>query len=564
MPMLDKRWQIAPRLSAEADQALRGYPPILRQILYNRGLTDAEGAARFIKGTPPSCTDPFVLLGVAPAVARLEEAIQRGEPIAIYGDYDTDGVTATVLLVQTLRALGARAEGYIPNRFDEGYGLNNEALSHLHAQGVRLVVTVDCGVRSIPEAEHARQIGLELIITDHHQPAEELPPALAIINPKQAGDQYPEKELAGVGLAYKLACALLTRFPAASLHPDELLDLVALGTVADLAPLIGENRVLVKAGLQSIRRPHRQGLMSLIGASGLAPDKITATDIGFALGPRLNAAGRLESALAAYELLLTSDLQKAGELAQQLSNQNRARQELTRNIEALADQMVQEDGGEGLLIFTAHADFNRGVVGLVASHLTEKYYRPAIVAQLGEEYSRGSCRSIAEFHITQALDRCTDLLHHHGGHAAAAGFTVHNDNLPALKERLKGIAAEQLGTLDLRPTLSADVEIPLGELKPEILQWLEWLQPTGYGNPQAVFVSRRLKVADCRAVGKDCAHLKLTVSDGSIYYDAIAFRQGHWYSRMPRFIDLLYTFETNEFNGRTTLQLNVKDLKAAL
>jgi len=428
--------------------------------------------------------------------------------------------------------------------------------------GIRLVITVDCGVRSLPEVAHARSIGLDMIITDHHQPSAEIPEAVVVVNPKQPGDAYPDKDLAGVGLAYKLACALLINRQSSSLQPENLLDLVALGTVADLAPLVNENRTLVKAGLEFLRRPIRQGLMALIGISGLTPARITATEIGFTLGPRLNAAGRLDSALAAYQLLLTNDVAEAAGLAQRLEIQNRERQEVMRDIQARAEEMALTNDPNALLLFAAHPDFNRGVVGLAASRLTEKYYRPSVVAQIGEEYTRGSCRSIPEFHITAALDQCTSLLEHHGGHAAAAGFTVRNDHLLELIKNLQAIAVEQLAGKKLRPTLMADAEIQLSELQPELIPCLEWMQPTGYGNPQPLFISRNLRVTSARSVGRDSAHLKLTVKDGNVIFDAIAFRLGQWLAQMPPAMDMIYTFETNEFNGRKTLQLNVKDIKA--
>jgi single-stranded-DNA-specific exonuclease len=461
-------------------------------------------------------------------------------------------------------------EGYIPNRFDEGYGLNNEALDSFKESAVSLVITVDCGIRSIEEAEHAREIGLDLIITDHHHPGDQLPPAAAVLNPKQPGDAYPDKNLAGVGIAYKLALALLSELRrtgdrlAADFDETQLLDLVALGTVADLAPLTAENRHLVRSGLNAIRSPRRQGLQALMGVCGLVPSRIKASDIGFVLGPRLNAAGRLDSALASFELLTTEDLFEAGRLAQQLDNQNRERQKITHEIQALAEQIALAEDPQSPLLFAAHEDFNPGIVGLVASRLNERYYRPAIVAHHGPSHTRASCRSIPEFHITEALDQCEDLMEHHGGHAAAAGFTVRNENLKALVSCLRSIAEEQLSGLDLRPVLNADLEIQLSNLVPEILEQLEIIQPTGYGNPQAVFVSRELKVNDHRLVGRDGSHLKLTVSDGWVTYDAIAFRQGHWHADMPLFVDLMYTFEKNEFNGKENLQLKVKDLKPSI
>ena len=569
MSTLTKRWQIAQKISPTAEQALKIYHPILRQVLYNRGFASLLEAQHFLEAKPIFDTNPFQIKGMRAAVERIESALQKREHIIIYGDYDVDGVTATALLVKVLEALGAQVSGYIPNRFEEGYGVNKEALATIQSKGAQLVITVDCGIRSLPEAEHARMLGLDLIITDHHQPSSALPGALAIINPKQPGDAYPDKDLAGVGLAYKLADALLQHlrecnFPVPSdMNVEDYLDLVALGTVADLAPLLGENRSMVRAGLEAIRTCKRQGIQSLMGIARINPLKVMATDIGYILGPRLNAAGRLESALASLELLTTQSLTKAGLLAQQLDNQNRERQTITRQMQEMAEEIALSDDPEALLLMATHPDFNPGVVGLAASRLTDAYYRPAIVAYQGEEFTRASCRSIPEFHITEALDQCEDLLEHHGGHAAAAGFTVRNEKLPELLARLRSIAHTQLSPLSLSPILNADAEVPLSELKVSLLEALEDLQPTGYGNPQPVLVSRNLRVSYPKAVGKDGSHLKFSVTDGWITFDAIAFRQGHWLGNLPELIDLLYTFEKNEFNGRSYLQLNVRDLKPA-
>ena len=564
--MHNKRWVVAAPITPQADEALAKFPPILKQIVFNRGLaTDAE-ARSFLKAEPNADTDPFQMTGMQATVDRICFALQHDEPIAIYGDYDVDGVTATALLVQALGALGANVRGYIPNRFDEGYGLNKDALDTLNAEGVKLVITVDCGIRSPDEALHAQTIGLDLIISDHHHPdGTNLPPALAVINPKQHGDIYPDKDLAGVGIAYKIAEALLTvRQPVNGFITNDLLDLVALGTVADLAPLVGENRVLVRRGLRQLRETKRQGLFSLAGVADLKIDKCTAGNIGFMLGPRLNASGRLESALASFELLTTKDFMRAGQLAQQLDQQNRQRQTITRTMQEQAEAIAMQDDPEAFLLFAAHEDFNPGVVGLAASRLTEVYYRPAIVAAKNAEETRGSCRSIPEFHITDALDLCKDLLVRHGGHAAAAGFTVKNENLSELVSRLKEIAKDQLGSKDLRQTLSADMEVPLSQLNFEVLEHLKFLEPTGYGNPEAVFVSRNVRVKMARTVGSEGRHLKLTVEDErGATVDSIGFRMGHLKPDLPPYVDVLYHFEANEYNGRKTLQLNLKDVKAA-
>ncbi|HMV28580.1 MAG TPA: single-stranded-DNA-specific exonuclease RecJ [Anaerolineales bacterium] len=566
----DKLWNISPRISPEADSALAAFPPLLRQVLFNRGFADDPSARAYLRGEPNSNTDPFQITDMQVAIERIRYALANNEPIAIYGDYDVDGVTATALLVETLKKLGADIRGYIPNRFDEGYGLNNNALDELKADGVKLVITVDCSIRSPAEAAHAQTIGLDLIISDHHHPDDDnLPPALAVINPKRHGDIYPDKDLAGVGIAYKIAEALLTKTDQADVVNGQilnsLLDLVALGTVADLAPLVGENRVLVKKGLKQMRQTTRQGLFSLAAVADISLAKVNAGNIGFGLGPRLNAAGRLKEALAAFELLTTTDVFRAGELAQQLDMQNRERQRITRDMQTRAEEIALNDDPNAHLLFAAHEEFNSGVVGLAASRLTEKYYRPAIVASKGEEETRGSCRSIPEFHITDALDQCADLLVRHGGHAAAAGFTVRNENIEALVSKLKAIAEEKLAGSDLKPTVTADAEVDLSEMRPEVYEkGLKYLEPTGYGNREASFVARNVKVKSSRIVGSDGKHLKMSLEDSKgIAHDAIGFRLGDWHKSMPPRVDVLFTYEPNEYNGRVTYQLNLKDLKAS-
>ena len=568
--MLNKHWRIATSVTPEADQNLAEYPPVLRSLLFNRGFGTSMAARAFLAAETDFNTDPRQLTGMAAAVDRIRHALDHNETISIYGDYDVDGVTATALLVQTLEHLGGKVIPYIPNRFEEGYGLNKEALSRLQRDSdVSLVITVDCGIRSPDEARFCREIGLDLIISDHHHPLEgSLPSAYAVVNSKQPGDTYPDKHLAGVGIAYKIAEALIGDHGAssggASLHLEDLQDLVALGTVADLAPLVGENRTLVRRGLREIRRTRRQGLYSLAAAANMEIGSTTAGQIGFILGPRLNAAGRLESAKQSLELLCTKDRMRAGQIAQELDNQNRKRQDLTRETQERAEALATAEEPNPILLFAADEGFNAGVVGLAASRLAEVYYRPAIVAAKGPEETRGSCRSIPEFHITDALDKCSDLLIRHGGHMAAAGFTVKNKNLPELIARLKSLAEEQLGTRELRPTLLADGEIRLADLDFDLLGEISRLEPTGYGNPDARFVSRGTKVKTSRTVGAEGKHLKLTLEDErGVTIDAIGFRLGELREGLPQRVDVIYALEANEYNGRTSLQLNLKDIKAA-
>jgi single-stranded-DNA-specific exonuclease len=558
-----KHWYIESPITPEAEKELKGYPPVIRQILFNRGYATLNDAQIFLGREKPSGTSPQNLSGIPDATKRIIDAIKQKEKIVIYGDYDVDGVTATVLLKQFLISQGGDVYSYIPNRFDEGYGLNIAAIEQIRELGTSLIITVDCGIRSINEIAYAHDKGLDVIITDHHSPGHEVPGASAVINPKLPDDIYPDKDLAGVGIAYKLIEGLSIEFGLNREEYERYLDLVALGTVADLAPLLGENRYLVHKGLEYIRKPNRQGVMSLIGVSGLRPDRISSSDIGFVLGPRLNAAGRLDSAETALELLSTNEIQKAGKLAQSLDNQNRERQKITKDIQEHAEKLISAIYPDQYLIVAIDPGYNPGVVGLAASRLTEKYYRPSIVGNKESSHTRASCRSIKEFHITNALDKCSDILEHYGGHAAAAGFTIRNENIDELVDRLNLIAYEQLAGLELIPTLKVDIDIDLPSLDPKIVGYLNWLQPTGYGNPEPLFLSRNLKVVTSRTVGRDNTHLKFAVTDGWITYDAIAFRQGAWHQNMPKYVDIVYSFEINEFRGQKNLQLNVKDIKPA-
>jgi single-stranded-DNA-specific exonuclease len=559
---LAKRWLPPPPLTNTAHTALAEYPPLVAQLLFNRGFVTAEAARAFLEGKPAYSDDPTLLTGLPETVARIQHAIRAGERVAVYGDYDTDGVTATALLVTVLKAIGADAHHYIPDREGEGYGLNHEALKKLKNDGTRLAITVDCGIRSLEEAETARAIGLDLIISDHHHPGPELPRALAIVNPKQPDDAYPDKDLAGVGIAYKIAQGLIRPMsPKPTINGSDVLDLVALGTVADLASLTGENRALVRQGLSVLNKAKREGIKSLMSIARLKPGGIDATAIGFMLGPRLNAAGRLESALAAYNLLTTTDVMFAGQLAMQLEQQNRDRQDLTRQAQARAREIALTTHPDAALLFAADPDFKPGIVGLAAARLTEEFYRPAVVATTAPDFTKGSARSIREFHITEAFDQCKDLLTKYGGHAAAAGFTAPTAHVEELAERLRAIAEAQLGHLDLRPTLQINAELSLGDANGELLKWLKQFEPCGYGNPTPVLVTRGLKVAYARPVGGEAKHLKITFTDGRVTVDAIAFNQGYWHNQLPARADVAYHLELNEWNGEKRMQLNVRDLR---
>lgn len=567
----ENKWQVAPAVPAQTRQRLAHIPPVLLQVLYNRGLTDPAHVQAFLEGRYLESTDPFLLADMEKAVARIERAIAQNETIIVYGDFDADGVTATVLLTEALRGLGlerTQAQPYIPDRVDEGYGLNMEALSKLREKGASLVISVDCGIRSVAEVEHANAMGLDMIITDHHSLGAALPPATAVINPRRPDSAYPEKRLAGVGIAFKLAQALRHAMPQRVIFSEEeLLDLVAIGTVADLAPLLGENRKLVQDGLHVLNKARRPGVAALAEVARVQPGQITAESIGFGLGPRINAAGRLAHAYTAARLLSAIDMLTATQLAAELNTLNRKRQQLTAELSAKAEALIQPDAP---ILIVAHPGFVSGVVGLVASRLAETNYRPAIVIEQGDEESRGSCRSIPEFHITEALDEVADLLVRHGGHAQAAGFTVRNANLPQFVMRITEIAQQRLAQVDLTPTLTIDAEVSIDDVDWALLEMLNGLEPTGYANATPIFLSRSTEVISHKRVGQDGEHLqlRLSASNGraaSSYriLPAIAFRQGAWAECLPQYIDLVYTLGVNEWRGERSLQLMVQDLRPA-
>jgi len=557
-----KRWLAPIPVPEEVCAELKDYSPVFQQIIFNRGISTAETANVFLTDTAVE-HDPLLMKGMAEAVEIIWQTIQVEKPMVIYGDYDVDGVTATALLVQVIKFLGGIAIEYIPNRFDEGYGLNSDAIQTLFNQNAHLIITVDCGIRSVKEAELAQELGIKLIISDHHHPREVVPSADAVICPRQVGDEYPYKELAGVGIAYKIARALFQRAGKDPVEAENWLDLVAIGTVADIAPLTGENRLLVKKGLANIQQHRsRHGIYSLSGAADINFSKITAGNIGFGLGPRLNAAGRMESARNSLDLLMSEDLEITGKLAQVLDDQNKARQIKTKANQEFAETQFSDIENLPILIaFGSKDEFHEGIVGLVAARLVESYYRPAVIGVIGEETSKASCRSIDEFHITEALDKCADLLVRHGGHSKAAGFTVLNENRDQLISRLYQIAEEQLKVEELTASIKYDAEVDLNELQMPLMNFLAQIEPTGNGNSKPVFVTKGLRAIGKSKMGGEKIHLRMTVvNEKGISIGAVAFKQGFWADEMPEKIDIIYNFELNEYNDKVSFQLNVKDI----
>ena len=544
------------------------------QALYNRGLRSAEEVTAFLQGEDAVKENPYRLPDMARAVTRLLRAIADEETICVYGDFDADGVSATALLTSALQAAGAKTGAYIPDRVDEGYGLNREAIAHI-AEKARVMVTVDCGMRSVDEVAYAQSLGMDVIVTDHHSIGPALPPAIAVINPRRSDCPPTFDQLAGAGVAYRLAQAVLRAaaqqeervIDATAVEEVEqsLLDFVAIGTVADMMPLLGENRSLVRRGLQQLNRTDRPGLLALMHQAGLRPGTVDATAIAFRLGPRINAAGRLAHASLAYRLLRTEDPTEAYTLTVELEALNQQRRSLTEDAEDLATTQVETQLAQGApLVLVRSPEIVSGVVGLVAGRLVERYYRPAVVVEEGDEECRGSARSIEEFDISRALDELSHLLVRHGGHSRAAGFTVETAELSRFERELRAIAERELGDLgDLRPTLYVDAEATLDEINWGLLEQFARLEPTGHDNPAPLLLSRGVRVREARAVGGG-KHLKLIVDSGpsSPVLDGIAFRAGELAHTLAEgsLIDIVYELQANEWQGRQRLQLNVADI----
>jgi single-stranded-DNA-specific exonuclease len=551
------RWNLLPPVTDKNLALDLGLSPLIAQLLYNRGLTQPSQLEPFIAADRRLSGDPSLLPDIQPAVSRIYRALLSGENIAIYGDFDADGITGTALLVQGLSQLGGRAIPYIPHRLTEGYGLKIAALEKLHQQGVSLVISVDCGITALAEVKRARRLKLDIIITDHHTPLPEIPPAVAVVNPKRADSAYPFPELTGAGVAVKLLQALLQGIGKEE-QLEGLFDLVALGTVADMAPLSGENRYLVKEGLKLINTTPRLGIKEIITQANLSPGNLDAETISWVIAPRLNAAGRLAHAMTSYKLLMTDSPREAQGLAAWLEQKNAERQRLTTKVLARAREQVLAKGVSPLLIAAA-SDYPLGIAGLVASRLVEEFYRPAIVIRTGEKLSGGSCRSIPEFNIIAALTGCRRLLSHFGGHSQAAGFTLPTRNLPQLEHYLAQLAQEQLKGVDLRPQLDIDAQVSLPDLSGDTFNSIQQLSPFGRGNPAPTFLSRRAEIVDCRTMGNSAQHLRLKLRQGGTVWDGVGFGLGCYLAEISPRLDIVYNLEIDRWQGKEKLRLNILD-----
>ena len=550
--------------------------PALAQLLINRGVHDAQEAKAFLTASLSGLHEPSLLPGIAEAAERIHQAVQIRKRICIYGDYDVDGITASTILWRCLTLAGAEVDYYVPDRLEEGYGLNSEALRKLKDQNVQVVVTVDCGITSIEQARVATELGLELIVTDHHEMKDELPGAAVLVHPRLPGSTYPFKDLCGAGVAFKLAWAIAQKFSNAQKVSEqfknfllESVALVALGTVADVVPLIGENRIFVRQGLKSLRAGPSIGLKALIEAAALGDKELDAGHIGFTLAPRLNAAGRLGQARLAIELLATANATRAVDLARYLNDQNEKRQTVERRIATQAKEMIEAMGeqADAPAYVLASEEWHPGVFGIVASRLVEKYARPVLMISTQEEVGSGSGRSIDGFALHEALACCGEHLISHGGHAAAAGFKVDKGKIDALREAFLVQASKKLDGKTLQHTLTLDAEIPLSALTMGLIKGIASLQPHGSGNRRPMFLASGLQiVGEPKKVGKGEHHLSFRVkqSNGPII-KAIAWGMA---DRVEELMSqegqccLAFTPKPNEWNGRTTIDMEVADFQA--
>jgi len=556
------RWNLLPPVKDLPEKGgSTDYSPLLIQLLHNRGINKLDDIASFIASDRTLMADPFLFTDMPKAVERVQQAVQKGETIAIYGDFDADGITATALLTQGLGLLGGKTIPYIPHRQTEGHGLTTQVLKMLHEKGVALVITVDCGVTDVAEVQNAAEMGLDVIITDHHSPLDEIPKALAVINPK-VGEQYPYTNLAGVGVALKLLQALYCNEGKED-QINTVMDLVAIGTIADMSSPLGENRYFIKEGLNTMNNSPRLGIRELINQTRLEAGKIDAEKIGWVIAPCLNAAGRLADGLTGYNLMTTQSEKEAQELASWLTRTNEERQRLTATTLAKAREQVIATGLQPLLI-TANKEYPMGIAGLVASRLTEEFYRPSVVIHVADDVCHGSCRSIPEFDIIAALNKYSGYLSRYGGHAAAAGFTMPCKDLPQLEKELIAFATQKLTGVELQPHLNIDAEVKLNDLGGDVYPTTQLLAPFGHGNPVPTFLSRGVNVVERRTMGATNDHLRMRLMQGGTVWDAVAFRLSNHQEEFAQQIDVVYNLEVDTWNGKNTLRLNILDFKKSV
>lgn len=559
---MQKRWSIEPDHSQEEVQlaAELKVSPIVAKLLINRGLGDPHKARQFLAADMESLLSPWDLKGMREAVACVTKTMEEGGSIVVYGDYDVDGITATSVVYRFLKRCGASVSYYIPERQSEGYGLNLEALEGLIAKGTDLVITVDCGISSYDIVEAVRD-RLALVITDHHEAPALIPRAIAVVDHKQPNCPYPDKNLAGVGVAYKLCQAIWQERTGEVYQAD--LDIVALGTVADVVPLVGENRILVKAGLSKMQMQPNRGVEALIDVAGLKDRKITAGHIGFTLAPRLNAAGRVAHATRAVELLTTPSQEEAYEIAEELQEINLERQALERDIHEIARQDVLKQGPDAdYVVVVGGQDWHPGVIGIVASRLVEEFYKPTLVISIKDGIGKGSCRSIDNCNIYEALQSAEDLLIQFGGHQAAAGFSIKEDKIPALRERLAQYCKEHLAETDYLPIVDIDSQVAIDDIDVPLIEEIETLEPYGMANPTPVLALEEATISDLFLMGQQKKHAKVLLEREDSTIDAIAWNRPDLHASFfpGDRVKVAFMVQKNEWNGHVSPQLMIQDM----
>ncbi len=561
----DKLWfyndipdEAALKLSRES-----GVSILSAKVFISRGIEDAEYVKSFMCPSLDELHDPFLMKDMDKAAKRITKAVHDNEKIVIYGDYDVDGITSTSILINFLRSIGADTDFFIPDRMNEGYGLSLEAVQRLLLTKPSLIITVDCGITSVKEVEYINKNHIDVVITDHHECRDELPDAYAVINPLRCGCSYPFKELAGVGVAYKLISALCTEMGLGNAH-YAYLDLAALGTVADVVPLTGENRAIVRYGLAGIENSSNLGIKTLINNCGLKDKPITSWTVSFVLAPRINAAGRIGDAGRAVRLFTTDDSKEAADIVLKLNDENKFRQDTEGEILKAVMQKIEAgiDLQKDKVIIVSGENWHHGVIGIVASRITEKFYRPCILFSHEKGTCKGSGRSIEGFNMFKALSFCGELLENYGGHELAAGLEIRPDNLEKFKETINLYAESVLNEEDMAPKIKIDVKIEKNDISLANIRELEKLAPFGAGNPCPVFLYGRLKASEIKTVGEN-RHLKLRLEDGGFAVDAIGFNMGGLADRYNNkdILDAVFSLEINKWNSNERIQLNLKDLR---
>ena len=559
VPLPRPKWVLAPTAPQSVVDALR-LPRLWAQILFNRGIESRETAWELLHASEDALHDPFLFSEMDVAVDRVLKAIEEGETIAVFGDFDTDGVTASALLYEALLALGGDAFVHLPHRVRDGHGLNAEAVEAIAESGASVIITVDCGITSGDEVRQAKQLGIDVILTDHHAPMGAPPEAFATVAPTNA---YPFPFLTGAGLAFKLVQAIYQRLE--SPVPAGALELASLGTVADMAPLLGENRAIATLGLEKLRETERPGLLALLSAAGVDRESLDHESIPFIIAPRLNAAGRMDSAELAFSLLTEEDPLAVQELATRIEALNRERRSLTQELVDEGMRLAAEQVEEGQrLLFLVGEQFNPGVSGLVAGRLVERYSRPAVVVAVDGDVARASGRSVPDYHLAQALSECGELFLHYGGHPAAAGFVARTDDLDAIRRSLQASAQERLRDATLEPRLRIDAEADFADIPGKTMDFIRRLAPYGQENPPPAFMARGVQATSRQRMGTQGQHMRLQLRQNGTAWEAVAFNQS-WPEGVAERgrIDVVYTPELNTFNGRTRLQMRLLDLRAA-